>query len=101
MNDSAIKYFRVDAAPAWVQFDAGMHQEPVLLEPSDDVPGRYSIRLKAGQFQYSGTPTGPGKFKVELQMGTWFEGEIISTNPTDTADGENSPPEIEFILQAQ
>lgn len=101
MNDSAIKYFRVDAPPAWVQFDAKDSQDVVLLESKGDAPGSYRVRLRAGLYQHSGTATGPGKFKIELQMGTWFEGEVLSTNPVDTADGENSPSEIEFILQAK
>lgn len=101
MNDLANKYFRVEAPPAWVQFDAAKNREEVLLVSSNDAPGRYSVLLKEGQFEHSGTPTGFGTFKVELQMGTWFEGEVLTTNPAVTAEGKSSPPEIEFILQAR
>ncbi|MGE8186841.1 hypothetical protein [Pseudomonas sp. NPDC086278] len=46
MNDSAIKYFRVDAPPAWVQFDATNLQDVVLLESKGDAPGSYSVRFE-------------------------------------------------------
>lgn len=101
MNQMAVKSFRVDAAPAYVQFDAVDGQGEVLLEAQNDVPGSYKIRMKAGQFSHSGTPTGPGKFELELKMGTSLKGEVIATEPEVTPDGLNSPPEIVFILRAK
>jgi hypothetical protein len=101
VDELRVKYFRVDADPGYVQFDAVDGSEPVLLEALNDGAGIFKLNLKEGQFHHSGSPTGSGKFKIELESGNYFDGIVVETEPPTTPDGKNSPPEITFILQAQ
>lgn len=101
MDKLPIKHFRVEAPPAWVQYGAASGAEPVMLEPLGDRDGSYKVRLKRDQFDHSGSATGNGTFELELIAGNTLYGDVLSTEPALTPEGENSPLEITFNLQAR
>lgn len=100
MPKQAIKYFRAENSTGYISFDSNSCAEEIFLERKNEGSGRYNLHLKIDQCLHSGLPTGSGTFQVELFSGEYFEGKVLSTQPSITVQNDDYPDEFEFLLVA-
>lgn len=98
MADPVIKYMFVDRAPAHLTYQAADGVEPLFLE-WEGRRGAFKVRLKPGQYSWTGNETGDGTVTIELEDGTPFTGVVISSFPVSVPDGAFGPIDLELNIQ--